>query len=229
MTVYGYARVSTDEQATNGHGLAAQRTTIQEEADRCGWTVVWVEDAGWSGKSLDRPGIGKLLPRLRRDDVLIVARLDRLSRSLADFAGLMAQATRKKWSLVAIDLNVDTTTATGRLIANVMASVAEWEREVIAQRTKDGMAAAKLKGRLPGRRSQLDQATRDRIRQEREQGRSFRQIAAGLDLEDVRTVTGRPWRASTVHRALRSAALEEEARAASCQPAVPGTYARVNP
>ena len=150
MTVYGYLRVSTSEQALTGHGLDAQRDTIQQVAHRRGWTeVAWHVDGGHSGKDLDRPAMRDLLAKIRKDDVLVVAKLDRLSRSLVDFAGLMQQASRRGWSFVALDLGVDTTTATGRLVANVMASVSEWEREVIGQRTKEGMAIARAKGRVP--------------------------------------------------------------------------------
>jgi DNA invertase Pin-like site-specific DNA recombinase len=215
VTVFGYCRVSTDEQASTGHGLAAQRQAIQVEADRRGWQVTWAEDAGWSGASLDRPGIADLLPRLRRDDVLVVARLDRLSRSLADFAGLMQLATRKRWSLVALDLGVDTTTPTGRLVANVMASVAEWEREIIAERTRAGMAAAKGKGRLPGRRCSLDPATRQRIVADRAAGLTLREIADRLSFDGVHTSSGSlRWYPSSVAGALKSAQLEAEAESA---------------
>ncbi len=144
MTVYGYLRVSTEDQAER-HGIDAQRRTIAHEAARRDWTVEYVVDGGYSGSTLDRPGLANLLARLRRDDVLVVARLDRLFRSLADFASLMQRSTRQRWSFVALDLGVDTTSPNGRLIANVMAAVAEWERETIAQRTRDGMAAARAK------------------------------------------------------------------------------------
>lgn len=211
MTVYGYLRVSTEEQATR-HGIDAQRATIAQEAERREWLVEYVTDAGWSGSSLDRPGVTALLRRLRRDDVLVVARLDRLSRSLVDFAGLMQQATRRGWSFVALDLGVDTTTPTGRLVANVMASVAQWEREVIGQRTRDGMAAARAKGRLPGRRSALPAQVQARLLADRDAGLSTRTIAARLTAEQVPTATGRlAWTGSTVHAATRSAALERQA------------------
>ena len=80
MTVRAYVRVSTTEQATNGHGLDAQRATIAAEADRRGWTdLAWYEDGGASGKDMDRPAMRRLLADVRRDDVLVVSRLDRLS------------------------------------------------------------------------------------------------------------------------------------------------------
>lgn len=214
MTVFGYLRVSTEDQAER-HGIDAQRRTIDHEAQRREWTVEYVEDGGYSGSNLQRPGIASLLETLRKGDVLVVARLDRLSRSLVDFAGLMQRSTRQGWSLVALDLGVDTTTPNGRLIANVMAAVAEWERETIAQRTRDGMAAAKAKGTLPGRRSALPSETRHRIASLRVQGHSLRQIADRLTHLEIPTATGRlGWSGSQVHQAIRSAELEATAKAA---------------
>lgn len=211
MTVYGYLRVSTEDQVER-HGIDAQRRAIEQEAERREWAVEFVEDGGYSGSTLDRPGIAALLERLRRNDVLVVARLDRLSRSLADFASLMQRSTRQGWSLVALDLGVDTTSPNGRLIANVMAAVAEWERETIAQRTRDGMAAARAKGRLPGRRSSLPSDTRQRIHRHRAAGLSLRQVADRLTAEAVPTASGGSrWSGSQVHQAIKSAGLEAQA------------------
>jgi len=215
VSVYAYLRVSTSEQAATGHGLDAQRESIRQVTERRGWKdVEWHVDGGHSGKDLDRPAMREVLSKIRKGDVLVVAKLDRLSRSLADFAGLMQQASRRGWSFVALDLGVDTTTPTGRLVANVMASVSEWEREVIGQRTKEGMAAARAKGRLPGKRSSLDPSTRVRILAERSAGASLRAIASGLTSDGVPTATCRAgWTASQVHQAIRSATLEAEIEA----------------
>jgi DNA invertase Pin-like site-specific DNA recombinase len=89
-----------------------------------------------------RPGIAAALEALRRRqaDVRVVSRLDRLSRSMLDFAGLMDRATREGWALVALDLGVDTTTPSGEAMANVMAKFAQFERRVIAERTRDALA-----------------------------------------------------------------------------------------
>src|SRR3954471_3387194 len=91
--VVAYVRVSTDEQADSGAGLTAQRAAISAEAARRGWTVIaWHEDAGISGKSIaGRPGLGAALEAVETGQAagIVVAKLDRLSRSLADFAGLM--------------------------------------------------------------------------------------------------------------------------------------------
>ena len=135
-TVIGYLRVSTAEQADSGLGLGAQRVAIEAEAKRRGWAVArWYEDAGASGKSMTRrPALSEALDELLtgQASVLILAKLDRLARSVADYASLVRQAEREGWALVISDLGVDMSTPTGGLLANVTASVAEWEGRVIA-------------------------------------------------------------------------------------------------
>jgi DNA invertase Pin-like site-specific DNA recombinase len=153
----------------------------------------------------------ELLRDVRRGDVLIVAKLDRLSRSLVDFAALMERAQRERWNIVALDLGVDLTSPHGEFLASVMAAISRWERRVIGQRTAEGLAAAKAKGVLPGRRSRLDQAIRERLLDLRGDGLSMTRIALALNEENAVTVSGRPWRASTVHGALRSIDLEQDA------------------
>ena len=122
-TMIGYLRVSTEEQANSGLGMEAQRETIQRYADAHNWEVVWYADAGLSAKSLDRPqlqaGLAGLHANRRTRDVdgIVVAKLDRLSRSVVDFAGVLELARARGWALVAIDLGVDTSTPTGELVA----------------------------------------------------------------------------------------------------------------
>lgn len=199
----GYLRVSTDEQANSGLGLDAQRDTIQRYADAHGWEVVWYEDAGLSAKSLDRPQLQAALARMniipkRRDvDGIVVAKLDRLSRSVVDFAGVLELARARKWALVAIDLGVDTSTPTGELVANVMMSVAQWERRVIGERTSAAMQAAKRQGRHMGRVSALLPSTGDRLLTLRAT-RTLAGTAAQLNAEGLTTATGAPWSANAV-------------------------------
>lgn len=212
-TMIGYLRVSTEEQANSGLGLEAQRDTIQRYADAHGWDVVWYVDEGLSAKSLARPQLQDALARLhilpkRRDvDGIVVAKLDRLSRSVHDFSGLLKLAASRRWALVAIDLGVDTSTPTGKLIANVMMSVAEWEREVIGERTSAAMQAAKRQGRHMGRVSALPQATGDRLLKLRAR-HTLAVTAAQLNAEGLSTATGGQWSANSVakaHARLRAA------------------------
>lgn len=202
-TMIGYLRVSTEEQATSGLGLSAQRDTIQRYADAHGWDVIWYADEGLSAKSLDRPQLQAALTRLhvipkRRDvDGVVVAKLDRLSRSVHDFSGILKLAAARKWALVAIDLGVDTSTPTGKLVANVMMSVAEWEREVIGERTSAAMQAAKRQGKHMGRVSTLPSATGDRLLALRT-SRSLAATATQMNAEGLTTATGAPWTVNTV-------------------------------
>jgi DNA invertase Pin-like site-specific DNA recombinase len=202
----GYLRVSTDEQADSRAGLDAQRAAILAEAERRGWHLVEViEDAGFSGKDLNRPGIAAALDALRRHkaDTLVVAKLDRLSRSMLDFAALMDRASREHWALVALDLGVDTTTPAGEMMANVLATFAQFERRLIGQRTRDALAIKRASGTLLGRRRTMPDAVLARIRAERAEGRTLRAIADGLTADAVPTVQGgMRWYASTVRKAL---------------------------
>src|SRR4051794_5751627 len=113
MTVLGYARVSTAEQADNGHGLDAQEAAIRTECGRRGWVLLEVvRDEGISGRDLDRPGVRTVLERIAAGEAgaLVVAKLDRLSRSLVDCVSVFAWFRDVDAGLVALDLGVDTTT-----------------------------------------------------------------------------------------------------------------------
>jgi DNA invertase Pin-like site-specific DNA recombinase len=136
--VLAYLRVRTDEQASSGAGLEAQRTAVLSEIERRGWNLLEViEDAGFSGSNLKRPGIKRALEVLktRSADALVVAKLDRLSRSMIDFADLMQRSTNEGWALVALDLGVDTSSPAGEAMANVLATFAQFERRLIGERT----------------------------------------------------------------------------------------------
>jgi DNA invertase Pin-like site-specific DNA recombinase len=184
MRVIGYLRVSTVGQE---YGIEAQRASIEAEAKRRGWDIDWIEDTGRSGKDIDRPGITAALAELKshRAEALVVAKLDRLSRSLADFARLLETAGREGWSVVALDLGIDTLTPTGKLVASVMAAVAQWERETIGLRTKEALAQAKAKGVHVGRPSSQDPAVVRRIRSLRTRGHTYRAIADRLNADAV--------------------------------------------
>jgi DNA invertase Pin-like site-specific DNA recombinase len=213
--VLGYVRVSTDEQADSGAGLAAQRKTIRDGCTARGYELVdLIPDAGWSGKDLDRPGIGEALERLDsgQADVLMVAKLDRLSRSLVDFAGLMERARHRKWAVIALDLGVDTTTAAGELVANVMASVAQWERRTIGARTKEALDAKRAAGVRLGRPRSVPADVAERILAERDAGKTLAAIADGLNASKVPTGRGgSEWRPSSVRAVLVSLARDREA------------------
>ncbi len=206
-----YLRVSTAEQVDSGAGLDAQRTTVVRETQRRDWELVAVEvDAGASGKSLTgRPALDAALDAVRmgRADVLVVAKLDRLSRSVADFAALLDQAQREGWGLVALDLGVDTTTPAGELVANVMAAVAQWERRTIGQRTREGLAAKRASGVRLGRPPVVPAEVVMQVLHCRSQGLTLQAIADELNAKGVPTARGTgPWRVSSVAALMRSGA-----------------------
>jgi len=206
--VIAYTRVSTSEQADSGLGLEAQRTQIAAEAERKGWTVVeWIEDAGISAKSLDRPGMARALELLDGGaaGALIVAKLDRATRSTMDAAVLLERCSREGWALVALDLGLDMTTPTGELIASVMAAVAQWERRAIGQRTKDALAAKKAAGVRLGRPLTLPGDVRDRILTAYQAGSGWSAIARQLNEEEIPTAHGgAKWHPSTVRAVVMS-------------------------
>lgn len=203
----GYVRVSTTEQAEEGASLDAQRELLAGEATRRGWDIEFAADEGYSAKAIDnRPALLAALDRLDRGDAdcLLVLRVDRLSRSVSDFASLMARAQRRRWSLVALDLGVDTSTPAGDLMAHVLASVAQYERKVIGQRTKEGMAQRRAEGVHVGRPSRLPEGVVRRILSEHDQGRGYSAIAHGLTADGISTAAGGKWHAATIRRVLDS-------------------------
>lgn len=199
----GYIRVSTDGQAESGAGLAAQRAAIQGECDRRGLPLAEIlEDAAVSAKTLDRPQVQRALAMLAAGEasVLVVGKLDRLSRSIADFAGVVRRAEREHWAILACDLGVDMTTPTGGLLANVTASVAEWERKIISARTKEALAARKAAGVRLGRPRLLAAAVAERIRAERDAGSTLQAIADRLNTDGLLTPSGCVWSPSLVRK-----------------------------
>jgi DNA invertase Pin-like site-specific DNA recombinase len=202
-TAWAYTRVSTHEQSIGGLGLGAQRSVLSAEVSRRGWPKVeWVSDDGFSGKDLARPGLTQVLAQIRAGDVLAVAKLDRLSRSLFDFAGVMDCARREGWSLVVLDLGVDTTSAAGEMLANVMASFAQYERRLIGERTAAALAARKAQGMTLGRPVEIPSVVEGQIVALRAKGLSMAAVAQQLNVDGVTTARGGRWHASTIKRVL---------------------------
>lgn len=197
IRLVGYLRVSTAEQADSGLGLDAQRATITGEARRRGFELVELcEDRGVSGKTLDRPGLTRALERVEDGgaDGIIVAKLDRLSRSLLDFAGLMERSRRNGWAVVAVDLAIDTSTAQGELMANVLATFAQFERRLISERTRDALRAARARGTRLGRPPRLgDEVAAEAWRMRARRRLTFERIAAELNGAGIPTADGAAW------------------------------------
>ena len=199
--VIGYTRVSTEEQGMSGAGIAAQRRAIKAECERRGWHLVRIEEDVLSGRTLNRPGLTRALDGCRSGDVsgIVVAKLDRLSRSLVDFAGLLAEAQAKGFNIVALDLGVDLSTPAGEFLASVMASAAQWERRIIGQRTKDALAIRKEQGVKLGRPELPRDALGRRVVAMRNRGMTLQAIADKLNAEGISTLRGgSEWRPSSV-------------------------------
>jgi DNA invertase Pin-like site-specific DNA recombinase len=210
-----YTRVSTGAQAQSGLGLTDQLTQATVAAQSRGWTIVHhAQDAGVSAKSVrKRPGLTEALAMLDagKADVLVASKLDRLSRSVGDFANLMERAQKRKWAVVCLDVGVDTSTVNGEMIAGLLSVLAQWERKIIGQRTKASHQVRRARGQRAGQLPELPEATRTRIAEERDAGSSFQAIADRFNEQGVPTAReGSKWHASTVRHVVRSVALEKE-------------------
>ena len=215
--VFGYARVSTNEQTLSGLGLDSQRAAIDAEAIRHGWTIEHHADQGVSGsvRPEERPELGRILDEMVPGDVLVAAKLDRLGRSALDVLRLAESARAEGWRLVLLDLGLDTATPVGAFTLTALAGVAQLERDLVAQRTRDALDAARRNGQRLGRPVEIDDDIRQRIRREFHNGASLSEIARTLTREGVPTARGgRKWYPSSVQAVLRSLALDRETAAA---------------
>jgi DNA invertase Pin-like site-specific DNA recombinase len=138
--ILGYARVSTSDQDVAGQTM---RLT------QAGAIKVFTDVR--SGRSMDRAGLAALLDYAREGDILAVVRLDRLGRSLAELLATVALLKTRGIALLSLEENIDTTSAAGELVFHVFGAIAHFERRLIAERTKDGIAAARARGKRPGR------------------------------------------------------------------------------
>lgn len=223
VRLVGYLRVSTEEQGKSGLGLEAQRKAIRRECEHRGWELVRFEEDIASGKSANgRPGLKRALDSCSSGEVegLITAKLDRLSRSVVDFGNLIERAQKEKWDIVVLDPALDLSTPGGRLCAGVLVQVAQWEREIIADRIRDALAEAKKRTPQDLRRLSKERGRTvkpignpgfkavppslvKRIQALRDQGLSLRKIAGTLERDGVKTAQGGRWQAETVRQILK--------------------------
>lgn len=153
MKLVAYTRVSTEQQGASGLGLEAQKEAIQRYVNAHGHEIVtWCEDI-ISSRNEARPGWLYAVGLLEHGtpEGVIVAKLDRISRSVGESAQIFEEFKKKGWNIIALDLGVDTSTPAGKLVATVMMAVAEWERDVISQRTSEALQAKKANGEKLGR------------------------------------------------------------------------------
>jgi site-specific DNA recombinase len=213
----GYVRASTDDQTIT---IDAQEARIAAYCVAMGWPLSEViRDPGRSAKSLERPGMGKVLDAVRRGEVerVIVSKLDRLTRSTRDLSDLLDLFAKTNTALVSIGETLDSSTASGRMVVNMLGVVSQWEREAIGERTASALAHKRSQGQAYGRTPFGFQRNGDAlvahphhqaikaeaVRMDRA-GHSFREIGSFLTAQ-----TQRVWGPSTVRAMLRSKMAQE--------------------
>jgi site-specific DNA recombinase len=223
MKAIGYVRVSTEKQADFGVSLEAQSEKVRAMVVVQGAELAEIIiEAGESAKSLNRPGMERLLSLVDAGavDVVIIAKLDRLTRSVKDLAELLERFTRRGVSLVSVAESLDTGTAAGRLVLNIMTAVSQWEREAIGERTRDAMHHKRANGERVGtvpfgyhvaadglhlEADPAEQGILSRIRELKAAGYTTRRIAHELNRQEFTTRRGTAWRFQYVAGALRAA------------------------
>lgn len=215
-----YLRVSTDKQADKAVSLDAQRAKVAAYAALYDLDVVEViVDAGVSAKSLDRPGLARALEMLRKGtgEALLVVKLDRLTRSVRDLGDLVERYfALGKSALLSVSEQVDTRTASGRMVLNIMATISQWERECIGERTAAAMqhkasVGEYIGGEPPyGYRVAADRvrlvpvdgelAVLSEARRLRAAGLSLRAVARELDARGIRSRVARAFSAAQIRR-----------------------------
>jgi site-specific DNA recombinase len=216
-----YLRVSTDKQADRGVSLDAQRAKVAAYAELYDLDLVEViVDAGVSAKTIDRLGLTRALGMLRAGtaDALLVVKLDRLTRSVRDLGELVERYFASgEVALLSVGEQIDTRSAAGRLVLNVLASVSQWEREAIGERTSAAMQHMASVGEYTGGEAPYGFRLRDNgtleenadeqraiveARRLRDAGLSLRAVARELDTASLRSRTGRPFAAVQIQRML---------------------------
>lgn len=156
--IFGYARVSTDDQVFDAQVDALNVAGAERIfADKI------------SGSRRQRPELDRMLDQLRPGDVVVVTKYDRLSRSLQDLLAIVDAIQGKGAGFRSLAEDIDTTTPAGRLVFHVFASIAQFERERISERTREGLAAARKRGRVGGRPPALSPEQRAEVRRLRDQ------------------------------------------------------------
>lgn len=215
-----YLRVSTDKQADRGVSLEAQRAKVESYAALYDLELVAIEvDAGESAKSLARPALGRALAMLLtgKADALLVVKLDRLTRSVRDLCDLVDHYFRDgKHALLSVGEQVDTRSAAGRMVLNMLTVIGQWEREAIGERTSAAMQHKASQGEYTGGAApyghalaadgvalvevEAEQAVIAEARTLRTAGLSLRKVAELLDSKGLRARNGRTFAASQVAR-----------------------------
>lgn len=220
----GYIRVSTSDQADSGLSLAHQESKIKAYCEALDISLVEiVSDAGFSAKTLNRPGMTEVINQIKNKsvDAVVILKLDRLTRSVKDLGTMTALFEKTGVALVSVQDSINTSTAAGRLVLNVLGSVAQWEREAVSERTKAALSVKKSAGQRVGTIPfgyDLDSNGVDLIANEKEleaislmqelrnMGLSFNKIAAELESRGIKTKKGGDkWQGKTILNILAAA------------------------
>ncbi|MDQ3298954.1 MAG: recombinase family protein [Myxococcota bacterium] len=212
--------MSTDKQADHGVSLEAQRAKVEQYASLYDLDLVVIEvDAGESAKSLNRPALTRALAMLKtgQAEALLVVKLDRLTRSVRDLCDLVDGYFRDgKRALMSVGEQVDTRSAAGRMMLNMLTVIGQWEREAIGERTSAAMQHKASKGEFTGGTAPYgfelgddgatlvqvadEQAVIAEVRSLRSAGLSLRKVAKSLDARGIRARSGRTFAATQVAR-----------------------------
>jgi DNA invertase Pin-like site-specific DNA recombinase len=207
LKLIGYTRVSKENKSGIGVSLDEQRAYLENEALRRNALLELVSEGdGISARKLaNRPALLSALERLDRGEAngLIVKKLDRLARNVADFLLILDRSRKGKWSLIIGDLDIDTSTPLGEAMATVGATFAQLERARISERTKDALAHKRKQGVKLGRPATLGLDTVSKIRRLRREGHTLQAIADLLNEQGIPTAhNGRKWYPSAIRYTL---------------------------
>ena len=221
MKAIGYIRVSTEEQAREGVSLDNQRKRIEAFCVAKDWSLGRIyADEGISGSSLKRDSVQELISDCKKGvfDVVVIYKLDRLTRSVKDLGQLIDLFDKSNIAFSSVSDNFDTTTANGKLVLHILGSVAQWERDIISERTRDALAHKKAEleiysplplgfeagedGRLIENEKELAIVKQIRILHKR--GLSYQKIADKLNGAGLKTKKSRIWRKGTVYKVLQN-------------------------
>jgi site-specific DNA recombinase len=220
-----YCRVSTQQQVGIGLSLEAQQLKCEQMAAVRDLEVAEVlTDAGESAKNIDRPAMRRLMAMIqsRAVDAVIIAKLDRLTRSVRDLADLLEIFNKGGVALISVGESLDTKSASGELVMNIMTAVSQWERRAIGERTKAVLQFKRSNGEKTGGRVPYGYDVVDRcgkkalipnegeqevlrvMREMKAAGQSYQQIADALNASGVQTKEGKAWFRQYIHRILKA-------------------------
>jgi len=221
MRAIGYVRVSTEDQARGGVSLDFQEEKIRAYCVAKDWDLITMfRDEGYSAKDLNRPGMQEILQGCRKKefDVVVIMKLDRLTRSVKDL-GYLVEDVFKKCNVAFSSLqdNFDTCTANGRMVMNILATIAQWERDIISERTRDAMQfmknGLKLVGAVPyGFDSNAGELSPNpeemkilrNVVNLRRKRKSYQKISDYLNKKEVPSKNGGKWYPKTVMGAVKN-------------------------